>query len=123
MAVCESVGCLWRIEDDVLRVTKDPDVPEGRGPSSGRAESPSAAKLDEPIDMELRDADLHQTLAAFASITGLEVEVDDALDGRVTIHLQDTPVRQALDAVCDVQDCHWELVETEDGPVLRFSPR
>ncbi|HLE82926.1 MAG TPA: hypothetical protein VJG13_01185, partial [Thermoanaerobaculia bacterium] len=37
-AVCESAGCLWRIEDGRLRVDRDPAAPTGRETAPGRAD-------------------------------------------------------------------------------------
>lgn len=122
-AACESVGCLWRIEDGHLVVVRDPEASERMPAAAGRANGPSAAKLEAPIDMELEDADLRQVLEAFGSIAGAAVEIDPSLAGTVTIQLSDTPVRLALDAACRVGGCGWELIETTGGPVLRFSPR
>jgi len=121
-AVCESVGCLWRLEDGRLKVDRDPKAPPGRSTAPGRAEGPSAALLDQPIDMDLKDADLREALRAFGSIVGARVSISGTLEGKVTIQLASTPVHTALDAVCRVQGCRWELLETEEGPVLRFTP-
>jgi type II secretory pathway component GspD/PulD (secretin) len=82
----------------------------------------SASDLDEPIDIQLKDASLRETLASFATIAGTKVVIDPALEGVVTIHLQNTPVRAALDAICRMEGCRWELVEAAEGPVLRFTP-
>lgn len=122
-AVCESVGCRWRIADGRLRIEKDPDAPPALQAAPGRAEGPSAERLDTPIDLELEAADLRQVLQAFGSIVQARVVLDESLDGEVTLDLHKTPVRQALDAVCRVHGCAWELQETDEGPVLRFSQR
>lgn len=122
-AVCESVGCRWRIEDGRLTIEKDPDAPPAPRAATGRAEGPSAERLATPIDLELEDADLRQVLQAFGSIVQARVEIDETLEGEVTIQLHDTPVRQALDAVCRVHDCAWELQETGEGPILELTRR
>lgn len=121
-AVCESLGCLWRLEGGELRIEKDPGAPQRPEPAAGRAEGPSAARLDEPIDLELVDADLRQTLQAFATIVEARAAIAASLEGTVTVQLANTPVRKALDAICRVQGCNWELVESPEGPVLRFAP-
>lgn len=120
-ALCESAGCLWRIEDGRLKVGRDPAAPTGRETAPGRADGPSAALLDEPVDLELKDADLSQTLRAFGSIVGVRVTLAEALEGKVTVQLENTPVRAALDAICRMEGCRWELVEAAEGPVLRFT--
>lgn len=122
-AVCESSGCLWRIEDGRLKVVGDPEAPAEIRPAPGRAEGPSASRLRERIDLDLKEADLQQVLRAFGSIAEAEVEVDESLRGSVTVKLQNTPVSEALDALCRTHGCRWALLEAEAGPVLRFIPR
>lgn len=118
-AVCESVGCLWRIEDGRLHVVRDPEASRDRGTGSSSAGGPSAARLEMPIDMDLKDASLQETLRSFAVILEAGTEIEETLAGRVSVQLADTPVRKALDAICRVEGCRWELAETEGGPVLR----
>jgi len=121
-AVCESVGCVWTIEDGKLTIRRDSSAPMPEsGPPATQPEGPEA--LDSLIDISLDDAGLRETLLAFGSIAGLPVEIDDALEGKVTIELQDTPARKALDAVCATHGCRWEVVETAKGAVVRITPR
>jgi type II secretory pathway component GspD/PulD (secretin) len=117
-AVCESVGCQWWIEDGRLKIERNPEAPAPPPAAPGRAEGVSAARLDAPINMELVDADLRETLRAFGSIVQARVSIDASLQGTVTVDLHNTPAREALDAVCRMQSCAWELQETEGGPVL-----
>ena len=117
-AVCESVGCRWWIEDGRLKIEREPQAPPPPPAAPGRAEGESAPRLDTPINMELEDADLRETLRAFGSIVQARVSIDASLQGRVTVDLHNTPAREALDAVCRMQACAWELQETEEGPVL-----
>lgn len=131
-AACESVGCVWRVEDGRLRILKDPAAPvrkpkpAGAGRTAGhstareRATEPSVRALDQTIDIELRDADLRQVLQSFGEASGAAVRVDDALQGSVTVQLHSVPIRQALDALCGIEGCEWEWQETDEGPVLVF---
>lgn len=124
-AVCESVGCRWWIEDGRLKIEKDPDAPPAPtpAPAPGRAEGSSAARLDQLIDMRLENADLRETLRAFGKIVQVPVTLDPSLEGRVTVDLHNTPVREALDAICRMQGCAWELEETPEGPALTIIRR
>jgi type II secretory pathway component GspD/PulD (secretin) len=71
--------------------------------------------------MELKDADLGFVLKSFGKILGLEAEVAEGLPRTVTIELKNVPARKALDAVCRVNHCRWELAVTAAGPTLRFT--
>lgn len=122
-AVCESAGCLWWIEDGRLKVERDPEATRALKAVAGRAEGRSAERLEEPIDMELEDARLEETLRAFGSILQARVVIDETIEGTVTLELYDTPVRLALDTLCRVHGCTWELQETGEGPVLKFTGR
>lgn len=131
-AACESVGCVWRVEDGRLRILRDTEAPvrkpepAGAGRTAGgstareRATGPLVPALDEPIDIELRDADLRQVLRSFGEASGAAVRVDDALQGSVTVQLHSVPIRQALDALCGIEGCEWDWLETDEGPVLVF---
>lgn len=121
-AVCESLGCLWRIEDGMLKIDRDPEAKPAPARRSEPAEGESAAGLDQPIDMALKDADLRQVLESFGRIAGARITIDPSLQGKVTIQLQNTPARTALDALCRIEGCRWELQEDEEGPLLVFIP-
>lgn len=111
--VCESIGCRWSLEPGSppkLRVTA---VPAGGGPE------PKPAALDEPIDLKVTDAEVHDVLKTFAEILGVKAAVAPEIKGTVTFELENVPCNQALDAVCRTAGCDWSL----DGGVLRVTPR
>jgi type II secretory pathway component GspD/PulD (secretin) len=111
-AICESIGCRWRLEPGSppkLRVTAVP---------AGGAE-PRPTALGEPIDLKVTDADARDVLKTFAEILRVQAAVDPAVQGTVTFNLEATPCNQALDAVCRSAGCEWSL----DGGVLRVTPR
>ena len=60
---------------------------------------------NEPIDMELKDADLVQVLRSFAVIGGAEPKIADGIAGKVTVKLQSTPWAEALDSLCQRSGC------------------
>ncbi|MFP3939226.1 MAG: hypothetical protein ACLF0P_02870 [Thermoanaerobaculia bacterium] len=134
-AACESVGCLWRVEDGRLRILEDPESPvRGHEPketvrSSGEvmtgesAPAGSAQALDERINIDLKDAKVSQVLRAFGEVAGARVEVDRALEGdlEMSIQVDDAPIRAALEMICQRHGCTWEWHETGEGPVLAFA--
>jgi len=60
--------------------------------------------------MDLRDAAARDVLAPFGTMAEAELDVDEALDGMVTIKLKDVSWLTALDAVCESVGCQWTLV-------------
>lgn len=118
-AVCESVGCLWRLDARRLRFVPDPDhVPPKTRPATDEEAEPAPGGLDDLIDISLLDADVRETLTSFGRISGFPVVIDEEIEGVISLELTNTPARKALDAVCEVHDCVWEIVESDQGSVL-----
>lgn len=116
-ALCESVGCVWSFEDGVLTIRP---APEGETPEPEVVEGGDA--FGGAIDLVLKGADLREVLQAFGGIAGWRVEIAPGLEGEVTIEVHETPAREALDHICAVNHCAWELVEQEGGIVLKVEP-
>jgi type II secretory pathway component GspD/PulD (secretin) len=110
-ALCDSIGCEWSLEDGVFRV------------EAVAREAASPAGLDEKIDLDLADAPARQVLESFGRILRAEVEIDEGIGGTISVELHGVPTREALDHVCELAGCHWELDESPDGPVLRIEAR
>lgn len=109
-AVCESVDCTWSLEPGEPQVLSVRSVTPGE-PSAG-------SLLDKPIDISLRDAEVAELLRMVAKITQLHMQLGPAVEGRVTLELQDVPVRDFLDQVCAQVGCRWQ-VDAGDPPVLK----
>lgn len=109
-AVCESVDCTWSL------ASGEPKVLTVRSVAPGEPASPS--RLDELIDISLRDADVVEVLRMVASMINARLQLDPSLEGTVTVEIQDVPVRQFLDHLCYVGGCQWRIVPG-DRPVLK----
>ncbi|MGB6845389.1 MAG: type IV pilus secretin PilQ [Candidatus Acidiferrales bacterium] len=73
----------------------------------------------EPISVNLKDVDLRDFFRLIHEISGLNVVVDPAVKGSLTIVLDDVPWDQALDIVLKNNDLEKQL----DGNVLRIATR
>ncbi|MCG8454969.1 MAG: hypothetical protein MI919_01715, partial [Holophagales bacterium] len=64
---------------------------------------------EEPIDIDLVAADLHQVLQSFAAIGAAELDATSDITGEVTVHLEGVPWARALDEVCAEHRlaCRW----------------
>ena len=58
---------------------------------------------DQPLDMQLLEADLLKVLDIFATLQGLDLDAPGGLEGTVTIDLENTPWSEALRQVCTEQ--------------------
>lgn len=113
-AVCESIGCRWNLEDKKLRVT------------SASTDKPAPVireALDSAIDLKVTKADARELLTTFGQIMGVEVSLDPAVTGKVSLVLEKTPVKQALDTVCVSVGCDWEVVESGSRTTLKVTAR
>ena len=75
------------------------------------------AGLDKRISIDLAGAAAADVFDSFGSILDVQVALDPALEGEVTIQLSDVSVRTTLTAMCEMLDCRWAL---EEGPPQRL---
>ncbi|MBZ5503207.1 MAG: type IV pilus secretin PilQ [Acidobacteriia bacterium] len=89
-----------------------------RPSSAGAARPAGAARYSgEPISVNLKDVDLRDFFRLIHEISGLNVVIDPAVKGTVTIVLDDVPWDQALDIVMRNNSLDKQL----DGNVLRIA--
>ncbi len=66
-----------------------------------------------PIDIDVKDADLHNVLRLIADAGGASIAVADDVKGTITLRLRKVPWDQALDTVIRMEKLHLE----RDGDV------
>jgi len=92
-------------------------------PAASGAQAPAPAPAGkysgEPISVNLKDVDLRDFFRLIHEISGLNVVVDPAVKGTLTIVLDDVPWDQALDIVLKNNDLDKQL----DGNVLRIATK
>lgn len=71
-----------------------------------------ADAADQIINMELKDADIRDVLIALGRQVGANIVADPALQGKVTMHLENVPFAVALDALVNP---YGYVVERSDG--------
>src|SRR6202167_1081822 len=93
------------------------------GGSSAAQQAPTPAPgsrySGDPISVNLKDIDLRDFFRLIHEISGLNVVVDPAVKGSLTIVLDDVPWDQALDIVLKNNDLDKQL----DGNVLRIATK
>lgn len=88
-------------------------------PQAAPAQQPATRYTGEPISVNLKDVDLKDFFRLIHEISGLNIVLDPAVSGRVTIVLEDVPWDQALDIVLRNNGLDKQL----EGNVLRIARR
>ena len=70
----------------------------------------------EPISLNLKDADIKDVIRTFAQLTGLNIAVDPAVAGSVTVDFVDVPWDQALEIILRQNNLSYVL----EGNVMRI---
>jgi type IV pilus assembly protein PilQ len=70
----------------------------------------------EPIDLELKDADIKDVLSTFAEITGLNIAIDPGVAGSVNVDFVAVPWDQALDIILRQNNLTYVI----EGNVMRI---
>ncbi len=121
-AVCESIGARWERQGERLVVRVDPDGPGAPPAAAAHAAASTDARLEEPLNLDLKDAAAQDVLRTFAKILSAELEMDERFSNiPITIELIEIPARRALDEICTAIRCRWELTAGEE-PTLVVTP-
>ena len=72
----------------------------------------------EPITLTLKDADIKDVLKTFSVLTDLNIVLDPAVTGSVTVELREVPWDQALDLILRINGLDYVL----ENNVLRVAP-
>jgi len=95
------------------------DPPKAAAAEQTPSSPPSGKYSGEPISVNLKDVDLRDFFRLIHEISGLNIVVDPAVKGNLTIVLDDVPWDQALDIVLKNNDLDKQL----DGNVLRIATK
>lgn len=63
------------------------------------------------ISVDFKEADLKDVIGILSVMTGLNIVVDDDVEGRVTVRFKNVPVLQALQSVLEINDCQYEVLD------------
>jgi len=66
-----------------------------------KAVTPKSSSADEPISLDLRDADIRDILRTFAQLTKTDIVVDPEISGHVTVSLHEVAWSEALNKILD----------------------
>jgi type IV pilus assembly protein PilQ len=99
---------------------------EGTASQTGTAKTHPAVVLEtqeprytgEPISLSLKDADIKDVLKTFSTLTQLNIVVDPAVSGSVTVELVDVPWDQAFELILTINGLGYEML----GNVVYVAP-
>ncbi|MCK4418608.1 hypothetical protein KAV79_02270 [Candidatus Aerophobetes bacterium] len=63
------------------------------------------------ISVDFKEADLKDVIGILSLMTGLNIALDDDVEGRVTARLENVPVLQALQTILEINDCQYEILD------------
>jgi type IV pilus assembly protein PilQ len=122
-AASENKATAPALAAEVLATSSQPGVakeaPHPLVNGQSPAPAPSGKYSGEPISVNLKDVDLRDFFRLIHEISGLNVVVDPAVKGNLTIVLDDVPWDQALDIVLKNNSLDKQL----DGNVLRVATK
>ena len=111
-AVCESIGCRWRVESGALVVERDENAPMSKDTNPLAHISVKDVFEEVPVDIRWNDAPLDAAVRVFARMLGAEPVIDETLmEKRISLSLTKRSVNSALNAVCEQAGCRWRLTE------------
>jgi len=74
-----------------------------------RSDNPARVYTGEKISMDLQDADLRDVLNTFGKLTGLQMQIDSNVQGKVTVHWHDVPWDEAFDDLVSENGLTWSV--------------
>ena len=80
------------------------------------------------VNLDFENADIHSVIRIFAEVSGRNFILDDSVQGRVTVRLQDVPWDQALAAILLSQGLGWTSMSNpyatslQQGEIFVVSP-
>lgn len=113
-------GLTWRPDGERIvverRRPRERPVAPPAAPAGALTKQEVEARLAAPVTLRVDDGTLFDLAAQVEARSGLRVRLENAgKDDLVSLHLEGTPLREALDLVCDVQGARWSV---EEGGVL-----
>lgn len=115
-ALCDNLGCQWDLQAGKLRVT--PLAAAERPAAEGR---PSGPVLDAAIDLKVTEASVRDLLATVGEIMSAKTQIDPGIEGKVSLELDNAPLREVLDTICRTSKCTWSY--DEDRGILSVKPK
>jgi TonB family protein len=112
-AVCESIGCRWRVESGALVVERDANAPMSKDTDPLAGISVKDVFEEVPVDIRWNDAPFDAAVRVFARMLGAEPVIDGTLSAkRISLTLTKRSVNSALNAACEQAGCRWRLTES-----------
>lgn len=71
--------------------------------------------LDERITLDLEDAPLQEIFDLYSEILNVELQIDPALEGTISITFDNITVKTSLNAVCESAGCKWKWTDGDPG--------
>jgi type IV pilus assembly protein PilQ len=88
-------------------------------PGQAKSAAPPGKYNGRRIDLDFKDADIHNILRLLAEVGGVNIVTSDDVQGSVTIRMRDVPWDQALDVIMEAKGLGAE----RKGNLIRVAPQ
>lgn len=102
-ALCDSLGCRWELAGDKLLIVPVP------GARPAPRAKPTSASLTAGLDLKVKDASVRDLLETMAQIMSARPIIDSAIEGRISLEVENTEIQKILDTVCVSAKCDWSF--------------
>ena len=87
--------------------------------AQAEATAPKGKFTGDPITLDLRDADLRDVIRTFGKLTGFEMRIDDAVEGKITVAWHNVPWDEAFDSLMNENGLAYHV----EGKTITIAPR
>ena len=80
---------------------------------------PAETKAAASVTIQARHTEVQEILRTLAQQVGVQLQVDSAITGKMSLVTRDSKLEDAMDAICYSFDCKWQLDAGSRGLLVK----